>query len=130
MTVAETDSTGANPPPACAVFVTVPGMVGIATTSTTTELPVGITPSVQSKRLPPWWGGPQYPWLGVAETSDILGGKKSLNPTCWGGELFVTTIVNHDRKGNRTPHGSRVGSGLMGNAYIFTLCLVTPRSLL
>ena len=93
MTVAGTDSTGANPPPACAVFVTVPGMVGIATTSTTTELPVGITPSVQSKRLPPWWGGPQYPWPGVAETSVILGGKKSLNPTCWGWELFVTTIV-------------------------------------
>src|SRR5215212_4279920 len=39
-------------------------------------------------------------------------------------------IRHHDRKGNRTPHGSRVGSGLMGNAYIFTLCLVTPRNLL
>src|SRR5829696_6919167 len=96
-------------------------MVGIATTSTTTELPVGITPSVQSKRLPPWWGGPQYPWPGVAETSDILGGKKSLNPTCWGGELFVTTIVKVT--GRPTVAGSGAASWV---TLISSLCAWLP----
>jgi len=36
---------------------------------------------------------PQVPWLGVADTNSIPDGKKSLRPTSWGSELFVTVMV-------------------------------------
>jgi hypothetical protein len=126
VTVAGTDSTGANPPPACAVFVTVPGRVGVATISTATEPPVGITPSVQSKRLPPWWSGPQYPWPGVAETSFILGGKKSLKPTCWGEELFVTTMLKVSGRPTVAGSGAAVWVTLIPSVCAGFCSFVTP----
>lgn len=83
---------GVNSAKPTAVFVMLPGAVGVATTSIVAESPFGTTPKVHPTSLPPCSLEPQVPWLGVAETSVMLGGKKSLKPTRWGTERFVTEM--------------------------------------
>ena len=84
---------GVNSARLTAVFFMVPGPVGVATISTVAEPPLGTKPKVHPTSLPPWWPVPQVTWLGVTETSVMLGGKKSLKPTRWGAEWFITETV-------------------------------------
>ena len=80
--VASSRFTGPSSPPPSAVFFAVPGRVGVATTSTVAEPPCGRLPKSHSTPLVLWSPLPQDPWLGFAETSCMLSGKKSLRPAC------------------------------------------------
>jgi hypothetical protein len=55
-----------------AVFVIVPGTVGLTTMSIVAISPVPIVPRLQVT-VPP--DSPQVPWVGVAETNVTLGGS-------------------------------------------------------
>jgi hypothetical protein len=69
----------------------VPGAVGVTTTSTVAELPLGTSPN--SHAISPSCPLAHIPWLGVAETNVVRDGKKSLRPTFWVADSFVTVRV-------------------------------------